>query len=242
MTPASGKNGAAAKKGGAVIELEDVTHAHGDRAVFEDVSLRLEPGSFHFLTGPSGAGKTTLLDICHGARVPRAGRVRLFGQAREAMSRDDIARLRRRVGLVRSDNPFLDHLDIAENIALPLDVSGRDRLAEEINLRDLLAWVGLRDRAKACPAELSADERQRAALARAVILSPDLVLADEPTGAVDPETSERLMRLLVDLNRTGIAVCVATHDLALIRAFRLHVPCTILRFSDGRLETAGAEL
>ena len=242
MTGPSGMKDAAAMKGGAVIELENVGHAYGDREVFGDVSLSLEPGSFHFLTGPSGAGKTTLLDLCHGALVPTAGQVRLFGQDRREMTRDDIAKLRRRVGVVHQECRFLDHLDMAGNIALPIAVSGRDPLAEEANLRDLIGWVGLRERATAHPPELSGGERQRAALARAVILSPDLVLADEPTGNVDPAMSERLMRLLIDLNRMGMAICVATHDLALIRAVRLHVQCRILRIADRRLQAAGADL
>jgi len=242
MAGPSGKKGAAAMRGGAVIELENVSHAYGDREVFGEVSLSLEPGSFHFVTGPSGAGKTTLLELCHGALVPSEGRVRLFGQDRREMTRDDIARVRRRVGVVHQDCRFLDHLDITDNIALPLEVSGRDLLAEEANLRELMGWVGLRDRARAYPPELSGGERQRAALARAVILSPDLVLADEPTGNVDSQISERLMRLLIDLNRMGMAVCVATHDLPLIRAVRLHVQCRILRIADRRLQAAGADL
>jgi len=242
MPGPSGKKGAAAMRGGAVIELENVGHGYGDREVFGNVSLSLEPGSFHFVTGPSGAGKTTLLELCHGALVPTEGRVRLFGQDRREMTRDDIARVRRRVGVVHQDCRFLDHLDITDNIALPLAVSGRDLLAEEANLRELMGWVGLRERARAYPPELSGGERQRAALARAVILSPDLVLADEPTGNVDSQISERLMRLLIDLNRMGMAVCVATHDLPLIRAVRLHVQCRILRIADRRLQAAGADL
>jgi len=225
-----------------VIELEGVGYSYGGGELLGDVSLALAPGSFHFLTGPSGSGKTTLLKLCYGALVPTAGQVRLFGQDRREMSRDDIAMVRRRIGVVHQDCQFLDHLDVAENIALPLAVSGRDLLAETANLRELIGWVGLRDRAAAHPPELSGGERQRAALARAVIMSPDAVLADEPTGNIDWEMSERLMRLLIELNRMGKTILIATHDLALIRAAKAHVQARVLRIAGRRLHFAGADL
>ncbi|MBC7179773.1 MAG: ATP-binding cassette domain-containing protein, partial [Roseovarius sp.] len=175
-----------------MIELENVAYSYGGGELLADVSLALSPGSFHFLTGPSGSGKTTLLKLCYGALVPTAGQVRLFGQERRTMERDDIAMVRRRIGVVHQDCQFLDHLTVSENIALPLAVSGRDLLAEDANLRELTSWVGLKERATALPPELSGGERQRAALARAVIMSPDVVLADEPTGNVDWEMSQRL--------------------------------------------------
>jgi cell division transport system ATP-binding protein len=226
----------------AVIELEGVGYSYGGGELLGDVSLALAPGSFHFLTGPSGSGKTTLLKLCYGALVPTAGQVRLFGQDRREMSRDDIAMVRRRIGVVHQDCQFLDHLDVAENIALPLAVSGRDLLGEEANLRELIGWVGLRERAAARPPELSGGERQRAALARAVIMSPDAVLADEPTGNIDWEMSERLMRLLIELNRMGKTILIATHDLALIRAAKAHVQARVLRIAGRRLHFAGADL
>lgn len=225
-----------------MIELENVGYSYGGGELLSDVSLALAPGSFYFLTGPSGAGKTTLLKLCYGALVPTAGQVRLFGQDRREMSRDDIAMARRRIGVVHQDCQFLDHLDVAENIALPLAVSGRDLLAEESNLRELMGWVGLRERATARPPELSGGERQRAALARAVIMSPDAVLADEPTGNIDWEMSERLMRLLIELNRMGKTILIATHDLALIRAAKAHVQARVLRIAGRRLHFAGADL
>ncbi|WP_354544381.1 ATP-binding cassette domain-containing protein [Roseovarius sp. MBR-78] len=225
-----------------MIELEGVGYSYGGGELLGDVSLALAPGSFHFLTGPSGSGKTTLLKLCYGALVPTAGQVRLFGQDRREMSRDDIAMVRRRIGVVHQDCQFLDHLDVAENIALPLAVSGRDLLGEEANLRELIGWVGLRERAAARPPELSGGERQRAALARAVIMSPDAVLADEPTGNIDWEMSERLMRLLIELNRMGKTILIATHDLALIRAAKAHVQARVLRIAGRRLHFAGADL
>jgi cell division transport system ATP-binding protein len=229
-------------RGGAVIELEQVAYSYGGGELLGDVSLALSPGSFHFLTGPSGAGKTTLLKLCYGALVPTTGRVRLFGQDRREMTRDDVAMARRRIGVVHQDCQFLDHLSVSENIALPLSVSGRDLLAEEANLRELVGWVGLKERAQALPPELSGGERQRAALARAVIMSPDVVLADEPTGNVDWEMSQRLLRLLIELNRMGKTILIATHDLALIRAAKAHVQARVLRIASRRLQLAGADL
>jgi len=225
-----------------VIELEQVAYSYGGGELLGEVSLALGPGSFHFLTGPSGAGKTTLLKLCYGALVPSAGTVRLFGKERREMTRDDVALARRRIGVVHQDCQFLDHLSVADNIALPLSVSGRDLLAEEPNLRELIGWVGLKERAQARPPELSGGERQRAALARAVIMSPDVVLADEPTGNVDWEMSQRLLRLLIELNRMGKTILIATHDLALIRAAKAHVQARVLRIAARRLHLAGADL
>ena len=210
--------------------------------LLSDISLQLQPGSFHFLTGPSGAGKTTLLKLCYGALLPTTGDVRLFGTDVRGMERDDIALSRRRIGVVHQDCQFLDHLSVSENIALPLMVSGRDLLAEAANLKELTNWVGLTARAEARPPELSGGERQRAALARAVIMSPDVVLADEPTGNVDWEMSQRLLRLLVELNRMGKTIMIATHDLALIRAAKAHVQARVLRISNRHLQLAGADL
>jgi cell division transport system ATP-binding protein len=225
-----------------VIELENVAYSYGGGELLADVSLSLSPGSFHFLTGPSGSGKTTLLKLCYGALVPTAGQVRLFGQERREMERDDIAMVRRRIGVVHQDCQFLDHLSVSENIALPLAVSGRDLLTEDANLRELTGWVGLKERANALPPELSGGERQRAALARAVIMSPDVVLADEPTGNVDWEMSQRLLRLLIELNRMGKTILIATHDLALIRAAKTHVQARVLRIASRKLQLAGADL
>jgi cell division transport system ATP-binding protein len=225
-----------------VIELENVAHSYGGGELLSGVSLKLAPGSFHFLTGPSGAGKTTLMKLCYGELVPTAGHVGLFGRELREMSRDDIARTRRRIGVVHQDCQFLDHLPLDENVALPLTVSGRGGEAEAANLRELLSWVGLTARAKALPPQLSGGERQRAALARAVIMAPDVILADEPTGNVDWEMSQRLLTLLVELNKMGKAVLVATHDLALIRAAKAQVAARVLRIKDRRLHLAGADL
>ena len=227
-----------------MIELNNVAYSYNGGALLSDISISLAPGSFHFLTGPSGAGKTTLLKLCYGALRPTAGRVAVFGKDLSALSRDEIAGLRRRMGVVHQDCQFLDHLNVSENIALPLDVSGRaidDAEALE-DLSELMAWVGLTHRAEAFPPELSGGERQRAALARGVIMSPDLLIADEPTGNVEWEMSQRLLRLLVELNKMGKTILIATHDLSLIRAAKAQVQARVLRIANNSIQLAGADL
>lgn len=225
-----------------MIELEEVAYSYGDGMLFSGVSLSLSAGSFHFLTGPSGAGKTTLLKLCYGALTPTEGHITAFGSDVAALARDEMAFLRQRLGVVHQDCHFLDHLTLQENIALPLQVAGKDTHDADQDLKELIGWVGLSHRADVYPPALSGGERQRAALARAVIMSPDVVIADEPTGNVDWEMSQRLLRLLVELNRMGKSVLIATHDLSLIRAAKTHVQARVLRLVNGRIQHAGVDL
>lgn len=227
-----------------MIELTNVAYSYGDDALLSEVSVNLEPGSFHFLTGPSGAGKTTMLKLCYGALRASAGQVSVFGRDLADLSRDDIAQIRRRIGVVHQDCQFLDHLNVADNVALPVAVSGGDVNAVDLqeDISELMAWVGLTERTHALPAELSGGERQRAALARGVIMSPDVLIADEPTGNVDWEMSQRLLRLLVELNKMGKTVLVATHDLSLIRAAKSQIQARVLRIVNRSIQLAGADL
>ncbi|MGA9412172.1 MAG: ATP-binding cassette domain-containing protein [Roseobacter sp.] len=227
-----------------MIELNNVAYSYNGGALLSDVSISLAPGSFHFLTGPSGAGKTTLLKLCYGALRPTSGKIDVFGKDLSTLTRDEIATLRRRMGVVHQDCQFLDHLNVSENIALPLNVAGRSADDAEAleDLSELMAWVGLTHRAEAFPPELSGGERQRAALARGVIMSPDLLIADEPTGNVDWEMSQRLLRLLVELNKMGKTILIATHDLSLIRAAKAQVQARVLRIANNSIQLAGADL
>jgi cell division transport system ATP-binding protein len=224
-----------------VIELTNVAYSYGGAELFGEVTLSLSPGSFHFLTGPSGAGKTTLLKLCYGDLTATAGEVRIFGTETRAMARDDIALARRRIGVVHQDCQFLDHLPLRDNVLLPMTVSDRQDEGEA-HVDDLLAWVGLAKQAQNLPPQLSGGERQRAALARAVITAPDVIIADEPTGNIDWEMSQRLLTLLVELNRMGKAVLIATHDLNLIRAAKPQVSARSLRLRNRRLQSGGADL
>ena len=161
--------------------------------------------------------------MCYGALVPTAGNITIFGQDLRTMTRDDIALTRRRIGVVHQDCQFLDHLNVVDNIALPLAAAGQDSLADGANLKELLNWVGLGHRADALPPELSGGERQRAALARAVIMSPDIILADEPTANLDSTTGIALLDMMRDLNaQMNMTFVFSTHDQKIMdRADRL---------------------
>ena len=223
-----------------MIAFDNVAYSYGGGELLSEISLRLSPGSFHFLTGPSGAGKSTFLKLCYGELLPSAGRITLFDREVRSLSRDDIALTRRRIGMVQQDCQFLDHLPLAANVALPLMVAGKASVPQDLS--DLLSWVGLGQLADALPPSLSGGERQRAAIARAIIIGPDVVLADEPTGNLDWEMSLRLLTLLVELNRMGKTVLIATHDLNLIRQAKSLVAARVLRMSKRRVQLAGADL
>ena len=223
-----------------MIAFDNVAYNYGGGELLSEVSLRLAPGSFHFLTGPSGSGKSTLLKLCYAELLPTTGHVMLFDREVRSLSRDDVALTRRRIGVVHQDCQFLDHLPVAANVALPLTVAGREGDARDLS--DLLAWVGLGPLADSRPPQLSGGERQRAALARAIIMGPDVILADEPTGNLDWEMSLRLLTLLVELNRMGKTVLIATHDLNLIRQAKTQVAARVLRIAKRRVQLAGADL
>jgi cell division transport system ATP-binding protein len=180
--------------------------------------------------------------MCYGSLIPTSGKLSVFGKNSSGWSRDEIAYLRRKIGVVHQDCQFLDHLNVADNIALPIRVSARNSLSDSVNLKELLNWVGLYHRSQALPPELSGGERQRAALARAIIMSPDIILADEPTGNIDWEMSQRLIRLLIELNQMGKTVVIATHDLNLIRFTKASVQARVLRISNKTIQLAGSDL
>ncbi|AZB62846.1 cell division transport system ATP-binding protein [[Luteovulum] sphaeroides subsp. megalophilum] len=223
-----------------MIAFDNVAYSYGGGELLSEVSLRLTPGSFHFLTGPSGSGKSTFLKLCYGELLPTVGTVTIFDREVHGLDRDEVARMRRRIGVVHQDCRFLDHLPLATNVTLPLTVTGRESNMQDLS--DLMAWVGLSQLADALPPSLSGGERQRAAVARAIITSPDVLLADEPTGNLDWEMSLRLLKLLVELNRMGTTILVATHDLNLIRSAKQQVAARVLRISNRRIQLAGADL
>lgn len=200
-----------------MVEFDGVGLRYGpDAEVLSDVSFNLQPGSFYFLTGASGAGKTSLLKMLYLAQRPSRGIVRLFGEDLVAMPRQRLPGFRRRIGVVFQDFRLLDHMTTYENVALPFRVMGRSESSYRKEVIDLLNWVGLGKRMDALPPILSGGEKQRAAIARAVIARPQLLLADEPTGNVDPSLARRLLSLFIQLNKSGTAVIIATHDIALM--------------------------
>lgn len=200
--------------------------------VLRDVTFDLQPGSMHFLTGPSGAGKTTLLKLLYLAHRPSRGVVNMFGQDMADVTRAELPRLRRRVGVVFQDFRLFDHLSAFENIAMPLRISGVPKAQIKTDVEELMSWVGLEDRLNAKPPTLSGGEKQRVAIARAIINKPELLLADEPTGNVDPEMAHRLMHLFVELNSLGATTVIASHDEALVT----EIGAPVLRLEKGELE------
>ena len=199
------------------VQFEGVGLRYGMGAeVLSDISFSLGPGSFSFLTGASGAGKTSLLKLLYLAHLPSRGSIRLFGDDVVAMARGRLPEYRRRIGVVFQDFRLLPHLSVRDNVALPLRVAGLEGDAVDRPVDELIGWVGLGDRADARPATLSGGEQQRAAIARAVIGKPRILVADEPTGNVDPDMAGRLLHLFEMLNRLGTTIVVATHDIHLL--------------------------
>ncbi len=203
--------------------------------IIRNVSLNLPAGSFCFVTGPSGAGKTTLLKLMFLGLSPSAGRMEIFGRDVAELSRDQRAYVRSRLGVVFQDFRLIDHMSIYDNVALPLRLTGKDSKDDRDTVQELLHWVGLGDYAKARPEQLSGGQKQRAAIARAVINRPAVLLADEPTGNVDDGIGLKLLRLFEELNKLGTTVVVATHSETLRQRFDYPE----FRLSQGQLVPSG---
>jgi len=200
-----------------VVRFENVGLRYGlGTEILRDLTFRIEPHSFQFLTGPSGAGKTSLLRLLFLSLRPTRGLITAFGKDVSTLEKDALATLRRRIGIVFQDFRLLDHMSTYENVALPLRILGKKESSYRHEVVELLQWVGLGERMGALPPVLSGGEKQRAAIARAVISRPELLLADEPTGNVDPSLAARLLRLFIELNKSGTSVMIATHDIALM--------------------------
>ena len=216
-----------------VVQFDNVGLRYGSGSeTLSDLSFTLQAGAFYFLTGPSGAGKTSLLKLLYLAQRPSRGLIKLFGDDIVTMPRDRMPGFRRRVGVVFQDFRIVPHLTVFDNVALPLRVAGvrEEDLLKPVN--DMLIWVGLSDRMEAYPPTLSGGEQQRVAIARAVIARPKMLVADEPTGNVDPEMAVRLLGLFEALNKLGTTVVVATHDVHLMS--RVH-NAQMIRLEKGRL-------
>jgi cell division transport system ATP-binding protein len=203
--------------------------------ILRDISFTLEQGSFHLLTGPSGAGKTSLLKLIYLAERPSRGAISMFGREIATTPREELPALRRRIGVVFQDFRLLEHLTVFENVSLPRRVTGELESQYRAEVEELLSWVGLGNRLNAKPATLSGGEKQRVAIARAVVAKPELLLADEPTGNVDPDIGGRIMRLFIELNRLGTSVMIATHDQRIME----RLPASrIYQLAEGRITLA----
>jgi len=203
-----------------VIRFENVGLRYGvGPEVLRDLTFDVGPKSFQFLTGPSGAGKTSLIRLLFLALRPTRGLISIFGREVSSLTKAELPAFHRRIGVVFQDFRLLDHLTTFENVALPFRVLGREEPTYRADVIDLLRWVGLGDRVHAFPPVLSGGEKQRAAIARALITRPEILLADEPTGNVDPPLAKRLMRLFIELNKLGTSVIIATHDIVLMNQF-----------------------
>lgn len=201
-----------------ILEQVGMEYTRG-QPILKDISLNLARGSFHFLTGASGAGKSTLLSVLSLQSRATKGSVRMFGENVTVMKRDALPHLRRRIGIVLQDYRLLEHLTVAENVALPLKVMGESDKTITPKVLELLEWIGLSEHQNAKPATLSGGQKQRAAIARAVITKPDILLADEPTGNLDSGLAQRFMYLFEALNQAGTTVLIASHDEHLISMF-----------------------
>jgi cell division transport system ATP-binding protein len=218
-----------------VVELQDVGLRYGNGPeILRGVNLSLGRGDLRFLAGASGAGKSSLLRLLFLAVQPASGQARLFGRDVTALNPRLRARMRRKIGIVFQDFRLLAHLSVFDNVALPLRAAGQKPARYASDVADLLDWVGLKDKAEALPDTLSGGEKQRVAIARAVVAKPDLILADEPTGNVDPAMAKRLMGLFRELNRQGATVVIATHDEQVIAG----AAGKIIRLSQGTAQAA----
>ncbi|MGB7418175.1 MAG: cell division ATP-binding protein FtsE [Erythrobacter sp.] len=222
------------ERAGDIVKFDSVGLRYGtDSEVLSDLSFTLYPGRFYFLTGASGAGKTSLLKLLYLAQRPSRGAITMFGEDMHALPRQALPDYRRRLGVVFQDFRLVPHLSAHENVSLPLRLAGTPEPRIEKAVSEMLDWVGLAKRMHAVPARMSGGEQQRVAIARAVISRPQILIADEPTGNVDPEMALKLLRLFEALNnRIGTTVVVATHDVHLLKK----VPASlIMRLDKGRL-------
>lgn len=202
-----------------LIHFQRVTKRFGDHEVLSSVSLRVDSGALAFLTGPSGSGKSTLLRLIAGMETPTRGRITVNGEDLALLSRRRIPAFRRALGVVFQDHRLLNDRTVHANVALPLEIMGFRRAEMQRRVRAALDKVGLLARESALPSTLSAGEQQRVGIARAIVHRPALLLADEPTGNLDPNLSREIMQLFLEFNRVGMTALIASHDVELISRF-----------------------
>jgi len=208
----------------------------GGHDILTDVSFNLSAGSFYFLSGASGAGKTTLLRLIYQLHKPCRGAIKLFGRPTANMSRDEITEIRHKMAIVFQEYSLLSHMSVFDNIALPLRVRGVDEAKIKKLVTKTLEWVGLAKYANANPKTLSGGQQQRVSVARAIIVQPAILLADEPTGNLDDENASRLMDLFIQMNKMfGTTIILATHNSKLIETYKFPV----MHVADHKLSFIG---
>jgi cell division transport system ATP-binding protein len=222
-----------------VIQLFHVFKQYrGEAPALADVSVHVQKGEFAFVTGPSGAGKSTLMRLVLCAERPTSGQLLVLGRNVAKMPAAQVPFLRRSIGVVFQDFKLLPDRTLAENVAFPLEVRGAGRREVERRVSAMLRSVGLELKADRFPLSLAGGEQQRVAVARALVADPALLLADEPTGNLDPERTLEVMELLQAANARGTTVLVATHDRTLLARYRRRV----IALERGRVVSDGAEL
>ncbi len=206
-----------------MIRFLHVTKEYAKGAALSDVTFHVPKGEFCFITGHSGAGKTTAMKLIYMAERPTSGEVKVSGFSSNRVGTREVPRLRRRLGIVFQDFRLLPHRTAEENVAFALEVTGTRRSAVGPRVMRVLAQVGLTGKAHQYPRELSGGEQQRVAIARALVNDPTVLLADEPTGNLDDRATRGIFQLLRDINATGTAVIMATHDLDLVKSVDAHL-------------------
>jgi cell division transport system ATP-binding protein len=208
------------------------------REVLSDVSFNISKGAFYFLSGASGAGKTTLLRLIYQLHKQSAGQIKLFGKSTTDLSRDEISDLRRRMAIVFQEYSLLSHLSVFDNVALPLRVRGVSESKAQKLATKFLEWVGLGKYADADPRSLSGGQQQRVSVARAIIVQPEILLADEPTGNLDDKNASRLMELFIQMNKNfGTTIILATHSQKLMDTYKFPV----IRVENHKVGFVGGE-
>jgi len=213
-----------ADEGGPMISMVDVgmTYPNGKMALV-DLNVSIPAGDFVFLVGPSGAGKSTFIRLLIREQLPTAGRVIVAGRDLARMRRSQVPALRRRIGIVFQDFRLLPAKTVFENVAFALEVTGTSRTEIRRRVPQLLSLVGLHEHDDHLPTQLSGGEQQRAAIARALVHDPSMLIADEPTGNLDPVTSWEIIQLLIQINAMGTTVLMATHNQEIVNAMRRRI-------------------
>ncbi|HUV71939.1 MAG TPA: cell division ATP-binding protein FtsE [Clostridia bacterium] len=206
-----------------MIKFDKVSKKFGEIVALDEVSFKVDKGELFFLTGPSGAGKTTLIKLILGEYLPSSGEIEINGEVVNEIPRKKLYLFRRKLGVVFQDYKLFWNKTVAENVALPLEIQGAKESEIKEKVEKILGVVGLSERTELFPSQLAGGELQRTVLARAVITGPELLLADEPTGNLDPKTSAGMMKLFKEINEQGTTVLMATHNSEVVDSLQARV-------------------